>query len=131
MCIRDRYQRRVRGILGNTMASRTSQVKLCFQAAFKRADKDGSDFLEKGEIEAAAVQVLNKFFELGGAAPGGQSAEEMAAEFLATVDTNHDGKVSFDEVWGKFVAQAGTHIDEDPGFDEGFAQFKEFLDAIQ
>ncbi len=57
-----------------------------FEEAFKRVDKDKSGYISSNEVEELLFETY-----------GYPALEEEVKLFMEEFDTNHDGKVSFDE----------------------------------
>ena len=57
-----------------------------FEEAFKRVDKDKSGYISSNEVEELLFETY-----------GYPALEEEVKLFMDEFDTNHDGKVSFDE----------------------------------
>jgi Ca2+-binding EF-hand superfamily protein len=74
---------------------RMNQLREILLASFTLIDTDNSGFLEKGEIKSSMSQLIvriNTVLKI-------PEIDARVDEVLAKTDTNHDGKVSFDEMF--------------------------------
>eukprot|EP00656_Telonema_subtile_P009297 TRINITY_DN1436_c0_g2_i3.p1 TRINITY_DN1436_c0_g2~~TRINITY_DN1436_c0_g2_i3.p1 ORF type:complete len:170 (-),score=75.88 TRINITY_DN1436_c0_g2_i3:145-654(-) len=112
MCIRDRYQRRVRGLSTSTMAEMSEQQKNECREAFDLFDTDGS-----GTIDAKELKVAMR-------ALGFEPKKEEIKKMVNDLDRDGDGTVDFDEFVQMMSGKMGAK-DAKEQLLEGFALYDE------
>lgn len=77
------------------MNSKTDQTEEKVREVFAKLDIDGNGYIEKNELTVFLKDTLGEYFQ-----------QEFVDEFIEQFDTDHDGRISFDELY-QFVTNKG------------------------